>query len=551
MMSRSGDRRHDPRPFVLVAAGLAAVSTFLSTSRGIGLTPDSANYFAAGGNLVDGLGLTTFDGTPLTMFPPGIPFLVAAGRLVHLDPATTLRIVNVVLAAAVVAIGYLLTTHYLRRGRAQLLVVVLLTINVALLDLFKMALSEGMFVVVCVAFIAAAERFVSLDAEERRRPDPIVDETVTDSASSWRRYESPLLIALLVLLASAAFAVRYVGIILVPLCVVTVVYTRKHRSLHWYATRTIGLLLVLSVVPSLIMLRNHRADGTLLGPRSPSSDGLVGTVARFIAILGKWLLPDPTPVPVQAVAGLLFAVAIGYTIIRLVLERGLGESLRMSFGRPAILFTCVYSAYIVYAQVTVSFDRLNSRLLAPLVVPLIVLTTTVGDRIVDRVAVRVSARRHGLLVTRASVAVLTALVLYQTVTYMADVFTSGRLGVEYASDQWRNSELFERARSLDSSTPLYSNVPAGAWLLLDRQPIRQSPAKRARRSTVELTMDEEFLVEIACNNGYLVWSDLGQSSHLFSPEELGEHVRVRPVTRATDGTIFRLSPLDDEDGTDC
>ena len=92
----------------------AAVVTLVATVRGPALSVDSASYLSAGLNLAAGRGLITFNATTLTMFPPGLPAVIAFGDWIGLSPAMTVRILNATAFAATVWLGFALLRRHVR-----------------------------------------------------------------------------------------------------------------------------------------------------------------------------------------------------------------------------------------------------------------------------------------------------------------------------------------------------------------------------------------------------------------------------------------------------
>ncbi|UCG42169.1 MAG: hypothetical protein JSU73_09840 [candidate division WOR-3 bacterium] len=84
----------------------------LATARGIGLMPDSADFFSAAENLLSGSGLVVSGagGTsrPLTLWPPLYPFLLAGGGLVGLTLIETSRwLAALLFAGTILSSGWL------------------------------------------------------------------------------------------------------------------------------------------------------------------------------------------------------------------------------------------------------------------------------------------------------------------------------------------------------------------------------------------------------------------------------------------------------------
>lgn len=509
----------------VVSAAVAALVTLLATARGPGLTPDSINYFSAGLSLASGDGLITFNGATLVQFPPGLPALLALAAEVGVGPDTASRVFNAVAYAATVVIASVLLRRHVRSTKLVCGAVILVAVDVTLLGIAQMAWTESLFVLVSVAFVLALERLCSAV-----RP------------AAW--------IVAAAVLVWMGFLLRYAGIALLPAGAIAVLLGRQRQGWRHAFGVAFAFGVVSLVAPLAWMARNLAVHGTLLGSRSPSPDDLVTTVQRFVAILGRWIVPSPVPVVIQAVCGAAFVVAVAAAFVWIVAN----PVRRRAFGQggatdaddtrdlrsllPLVCIVVVYSGYIIAAQLTAAFDPINSRLLSPLFVPLVVLVAVGLER--GRAVVPAAARRT---TTTAVSVVLVVLLIAQAGLAVRLTWISGRDGVGYSTAQWQDSELAGLAEGVPRTAHLYSNVPAGLWSVLRRGPLHRAPEKHQRRSPIPIPMSEEFLRTVRCDTTFLAWSDHGEGDFLFTPEELAEYVQLEVIAEAADGTLYRLTPL--------
>jgi hypothetical protein len=78
-------------------AALAGALVLFATRRyGINISPDSTYYLAAARGVVRGAGVVGLNGAPLSLFPPGLPWVLAGAAAVG-DPVTVARWFNAVL----------------------------------------------------------------------------------------------------------------------------------------------------------------------------------------------------------------------------------------------------------------------------------------------------------------------------------------------------------------------------------------------------------------------------------------------------------------------
>ncbi len=518
-VENSENRPHTERIVGVTAAIFAGVATLLATAQGAGLGADSVNYFSAGLNLAAGNGLRTFNGTQLTMFPPGLPAIIAAGDLIGLSSQSSIRILNSLSMTATVWLGFTLLRRHVRSRGVVILTTVLLAVSVTLLGLASMALTECIFVLICLALILVLEELIAA----RGRPLALV--------------------APAALLVWAGIMFRYAGIALIPAGAIAILFGRRSKGWTGALQLTLTFCVLSLVAPVLWMLRNHKVSGNYLGPRAPSPDGPVITLQRFVATLGRWVLPKPTPIPLQAAAGVALigtCLLIAAWVLLSPQRRANLQSLlpgRYSLA-PLLCLVAVYSCYLGAAQLSIAFDPIGSRLMSPIYVPLVVLLATAFDRLTE-----VLGEDHRRRVRRIATVVFAVFLVGQSVVSLTDARRSGSEGTEYAATSWKSSEFIAAVRDLPADADLYSNVPAGIWAVLQREPIRRSPEKSQRRGTANIAISKEFLTRVQCNYAYLAWSQDAVGDYLYTPDELGQYVNLEVISTPEGGTVYRVLPL--------
>lgn len=486
----------------------AGVVTALVVRGGLGLGPDGVTYVSTGINLAAGRGLRGSDGAVLTMFPPGLPLLVALGDLVGASPSLTLGTVNVCSVVAVGLLVHLLVVDRCRSAIVGLGAVAVAVFGVPVLTVTRMAWSEPPFLVVVLAVL------VVLDRRER-------------FARPW------MVVGALAGLVWLAFAVKYSALALIPVVAVAL-------ALEPPRVRLVGSFVVAAMsAPALWMLRNHGVDGMWTGERPPSIDGVSETVRRLGFVIGGWLVPDPAPGRVKTAAYLGLAVivviAAGWSVARLGVAR-VGAMVRPV--APLVVFVGVYGAYLVVTQLSTAIDPLDTRLASPLWAPLVVLAAVALDGSLARTGDGVLVRRCvGVVATLLLVVQLGAFVREATSSTLADI----RDGVRSPA----SSELVAGVAALPAGTTLYSNGDRGLWEALRGTPaadlvVQGSPRRTPYRSDLRLPVPASFL-DSACRRPYLAWFDMADF-HL-DPDELADHVSLTTVDTFADGTIYRIGPL--------
>lgn len=498
-----------------ILAAVPFIATLVSTAQGPGLSPDSVNYLSTGLNLADGQGLTTYSGETLTVFPPGLPAVIAAGELLGLGADWTVRLLNAVSFSAIVVLGAVLLARHIADRRLVIGATAFIAVSVALLAVSSMAWTEAPFIVVTLAFILLLERAL---AEPAR----------------WRW------VVVCALLVWVAFVLRYAGVSLVAVGGATLL-VGLWRGNRVVALRNAVAFGVLAVVGPLVwMLRNRSVDETLMGPRYPSTDTPAQVGYRIVRTVGEWLAPVPVPGPLLGLIGFGLLGGLVGSIIVVWRRRGGEQQTPFSvYLLPTAVFGLGYTAYLVLAQLTTAFDGINSRLLSPIFVPLVVAVAVA----IDRLAALTSERLR-----RAVAVVLIGVVAVQAIAFVNDAVEAGRNGRGYARSAWQQSELADAVAELPDGVAIYASQPDGIWAATGRELVQMSPQLRALSSSDELVeISAEFLSAAACGEAYLAWFDSNGRRYLRTPEQLAEVVTLTPVAESDDGTLYRLGPLGEPD----
>lgn len=515
------------RQLAAVAAGsaaVAAVAVLVATRHGPGLSPDSAAYLSAGLNLAGGRGIESFRGDPVTAFPPGLSVVVAVGHGLGLGVGWTVRLFNAATVAGMVVLAHLLLRRHVRDRLLVALATVLIALSTPVLFVAQMAWSELAFLTICLAMVLVLERVL-----------------VAPRAWRWLVCAAGL--------AALGFLFRYAGVTLIALGLVTVAAATWRLGWRRAGAAMTAYVLAAGILPVAWMLRNRAADGTLMGPRFPSSDGGVVTIKRFVTTVGGWAAPDPIPRSLDGPVGLLVLLLLvaGSALVLRSRWSTPDDSVPPASGAasptgsaasllPLVAFVVIYAGYVIAAQLATAIDPIDTRLLSPLYVPLVILGAIVLD------AVAVEGRVGRVAVPRLAVALALAAIVVQGQLFVRTARASAVHGNGYATPAWQSSALAATVGRLPADVDIYSNGSDALWAVLQRQPLLQSPAKGLPRSDVRQDLPPEFLVDVGCQPSYLAWFDTIDRPYLFAPDELRNYVRLRRVSADADGTLYRIEP---------
>jgi Dolichyl-phosphate-mannose-protein mannosyltransferase len=489
---------------LLVVVATAAV--IVGTRHGPGATPDSATYASVAENLGAGRGLTTFDGSELTLFPPGLPIAVAAGRLIGLGPPDAARVVNALAMVATVVMAAALMRRTLARWRVQLVGVALVTIAPPLLLVSVMFWSDMPFVALTLGFLMA------LDAARR-------DGTHLAAAGAG-------------VLAGVAFLFRYPGLVLVGFGMVTLAL----GALRSGSRRRTGVLATyagIAVLPVAVWFSHNLANGALLSAvsgspledRTASGIGLAANLWQAIQTVGSWLAPR------GSVVALVIVVGVGAWLA------GRSHPERAAAGSSSVAllmwFSVTYLAFIVLGASLTKVDVIDDRLLAPVVVPLLVVLLVSVESLLAKTSDR------SRLVGAALIAALLVWTLYPAGTWLSRLETATD-GVGFAAERWQESETVAALAVLSGGAPVYSNWPDAVYYVGGVQPVAFGPSDGAGVA--------DLVDEARCTGGVWYAQLFYDRPTLMDPAELGPQLQLQVHDRENDGLVYRVLPASSSGG---
>jgi hypothetical protein len=490
--------------------GLAMLLALVATWKGPGLSNDSVTYLSAGVNIAESHGMTRLDERPLTVFPPGVPVIAAAGEAVGLGVESTARLLSVVCFGAMVALGNVLLRRVLRDRRAVLAVTALLALSPALLAIFDMAWSEPPFIVVSLVFLLVLSRIW-----ERRAVDAV--ELVSLAVLCW-----------------LGFLFRYVGVSLIIVGAVTLVLALRPLDRR-VLSRILAFGALAVSVPIVWMLRNHAADGTYLGPRSPSTDSLWDVTRWTAAVIGKWIMvwPDMSE-GALALVGLAAVVLISVAVARMEWPHE---------GPAAAALTCccifipIYVGWLTISSLATAINPTNSRFLSPIFVPLVVVASCAATRRVGR--------SDRVLWRNVLVGLVAVGLIGFTFVSVRDARDAAADGIGKNADAVVKGDLAAAAARTVAASPeavIYSNNPNALWSATGMQPIYFAPRDRGKRGRKIEGQLEAFAEQVACTSmpTYLAFYLVTDDSYL-GLREIREAVEVRQVAATSGGVLFQIS----------
>ena len=496
----------------LAVLGFAAVGVarvLIATARyGVGQTSwDAVWYLDVARNLQSGHGLVFHGGEPLVTWPPLYPVLLAVvGAVTRLDPEAFAHVVNAATFAVVVCLsGYLLWSGTKRSTTYTMLGTAAVLLSVPLAEVYSMAWSEGLFVLLILLHFLFADRYC--------RNSGLV----------------PLI--LMTLAVSFACVTRYIGVALLPAGVLTILLvsraSARQRVVHAVAFAALSCLPL-----GLWLVRNHNLTGTFFGGRNPASTKLLGdmllcaktVLAWFFSGLGSVLLPA------AGIAGLV-AAAIVAGRRRETVSPAEGNWLRSSL--PSLLFLFFYSVVLLVTSSMTNYDPIGDRLLSPVFIPLVLIVVGALSSLASSAKLMPSVMLRwfstGLLIAWL------CFPLVRVVRATAYKFEDGAGG--YSTRAWHNSETIAFARQVlpQSTLPVYSNGPDVLWAIA--RVYANFPPYRAKVQPAELEGRWPPEQEAA----FVQFENITWRPYLLSIEELSQAADVERIARFADGSVLLVT----------
>ncbi len=498
------------RPGVLRAAAFAVPAlaapllVVLSTRRdGLNLSPDSVAYLAAADGLADGAGVVGLDGGPLSLYAPGLPWVLAlpAAHGVAVGAAYVLNLLT--LAALVLGLGYWLD-RFVRRSVA-VAAAGAATVTAPLLSVHAWLWSEPLYILVTAGFLAVLVRL--------RTAGPRPTRWVVGAG----------------LLAATATLVRYGGVSVLPIAAVVLL----SLPVPWRErVRTAAVFAVAYAVPvGAWLARNAWLTDELAGERVSSATSSAVVLEDGVRTLARWLTPESLPP-----AGRLWAcglLAAGVVVLGVAARRDRSAGPRGVV--LAVLAGHVATAFLVLFVLTAraNVNDLGPRLLSPLLVPLVALLAVAADLVLDRVPRPGRALCAALMVVAVGWCALPATV--------RQVSAAGAEAASFTRGRWQAEETQVLVAAVPAGSSVVSNSPWGVYYLTGRA-VGESPRVRYHASELAPPGDaDELVAAVRAGPTYLVWFARSDPGYHDTPEHLAGRFGLTAVERSPAGVVYRVT----------
>ena len=475
------------RPLLVLPSLAGLVAVIAASAKGLYVSPDAVFYVGTARNWLDGRGFTPPPGLPpLEHFPPLFTVVLAALGKVGLDPLDGARAVNALAFAGIVLLVGVVVLARTGSVPAALVAGVLSAAAVDLLTYSASALSEPLFILLCLGGLVVLATFLD-------RP-------------------SPALLLAAGALVGAAFLTRYVGIALLVAGVAALVWRR-----HWAAAGVFGVVAMTPVAAWLVWAGGRAASDRTVTLHMFGADYL----GQAVRPLSRWLVPWPGP-PVGFVLAIL-VLAAGFLLVRRF------PASRDGNGSPSFVLVAFAVAYLFVLManrvLTDATGRLDARFLAPLHVVAILLVVP-------------ALWRRRLPVS--ALALAGVLVVGQVVDAVA--WTAGGLTDDSVQRRGYTAAALQRSPLMGHiGEPLYTNA-VDAVLFVTGRVSAPIPVKHDYLTGRPNPGYAEQLAAIRATGGYVAYFDAITFRRSFLPSraELEAALPLEVVLTDDVGTLYRI-----------
>ena len=491
----------------VVVASIAGL--LVATVRyGMGLTPDSVVYITGARSLSTGAGYTA-NGHAITDFAPGYSWMLSLAEHAGIHAVDAARALSVAALVATILLGYTVLCRHVRSESVRVGATVSIGCSAVLLEIYEKVLSEHLFIPVLLLFVLVAEEVLS--GPHRRAS-----------------------VGAMVVLAWAAFYLRYAGVVLAAVGALVVLVAAWRRGRGSAFARAVAFVVAALSVPLIWMIRNAQAGSGPLGPRAGASASVFTNISRAANEVSTWLATDAPPAVLRRLVFVVVVAAVVAGVVALA-RRDRGFTHDEPSLLPLAAHVAIYVVYLVASASVVAFAAINTRLMVPVFVPTVVLAAWLVERL--------RAVMPNASLRRTITAVALAWVGLNIVWFAARSIDSAQHGAGgYASARWHDSALMRDVRHLDFSIPTFSNdVPAiGLFTGLQARP---AVARTRFQSDQQTGALPDFVRLVGCRGKVrLVWFVPNPRPYMYDPAQLRSRVRLKAVIRRPDGVIYDVSP---------
>jgi hypothetical protein len=504
---------------------IPAMLTARIGALGLGISQDSVSYVAAARSFGESGQFLTFTGEPLTLFPPGLSFVLGMAEAVGWSATSAAVLLNVLCGALLILATYALARRALGSAWAALAAAAFVSMSSTTIHVLAMVWSEPLFSVLVLAVLLLLSGAISRGAVSVR------------------------VVVLVAVAVSAATLVRYIGFVLIPVAGLGAWLAMRagRASARW---RTVVVIMLASSLGLLTAVaRNLSLGSGALGERYPAARSLQGAISDTVLQLGSYVAPPEST---------MLTIEAGVVVVVLLITGAWLALVRRNAQVTLIAgYVAVYWAAMLWSQATTRLDSATDRLAFPVFAPMVILVifavVAVADAIVDHArrffAESPSPRlrsngpttaRVGAWVVIGALAVSAlGLSLLHGVRFVGST-DEERLSLASASSL--ASPLAQAVRDLPGAPGLASNDPWRMYWVAGRGPVLPLPPDPAEWPAERVARDLALLqTRVADGSVTYVAVFKGGQASLSVADLAAEGLVLTPEATFADGTLYRVA----------
>ena len=481
-----------------------AVLVVIGTAAGPGASPDSASYVAAADNLARYGQLFSWEGHPISRFPPGYPVLLAAFGVLGVTSGEAAVLLNAVSAAALVLLTYLVGYLALGSRRSGIACATLVSCSAAVPQAFTWIWSEPAFCVLVMCALWALGKAVG-----------------TSGNWTW------LLVAAGFVATATLF--RFAGVFLIPVVSFAALLSDTITITRQRAIRALVAGLLACTGLALATARNAINGFAPLGERYPGGRSVVDIIEQSLTVTGTYINPFSDG-----------GTAIGIGLAQMVLVLlGSAIVLRTHAKLAMVIFAAVtaYWLLLVWSEVTTPIDRVSVRLTVPIFAPAVIGTVFSLQWIARGIARVFSSKagsRVGMAIVIATTAACLALNMAAGTKFAA---TIGSQSQGYNRSEFAASPLATAVDDDVCQAGVASSNPWLAYWVSDCIGIVPIPP----RSRGAASMAERAVLTSGLRAGTIRYLAFFKDRPSLGPADIRKlGIRVERVAKFRDGELYRV-----------
>jgi 4-amino-4-deoxy-L-arabinose transferase-like glycosyltransferase len=508
-------------PWLLIVIALMGfLFQAFATQRGIGVSNDSVGFIWAARNLDRGHGIVWEDGrgafTPVVLWPPLYPSLLAAIGFSGVDPLDAARWLNGVWFAGIILVAG--ATLYAYSGRNAWLAgfgAVLILVSPVMILIHAMAWSDPQALFFGFLGIYLLARYLD-------------------------NFKRPYLLASAVSVG-LAFLSRYPGAAFIGAACLGLCFLGQRR----WARRISDAILfgaISCLGTALWLVRNVHAGGSSTGRAVSVHPVTEKPFGPILYVLSRWLVPDSRPEltlwhdPVRMANLLLVAAGLALACFLALRRKTVSVPEENAPGRLRFLPHLLIGYVICYGLVlAVSLSFLDastvpdSRILSPLYAAFLLLSLCAMNWLLP-------ALKGRKALATAVVLMCVAFGLFYSISALRWAGRAARQGEGFQSRAWQTSEIIGEIKKLPPEAAIYTNNPLPVYIVAGRVSCKVPD----KFNLITMKPNERYSAEIAEMSERL--EKHGGVFAYFKGEDLASHPSEDEIKAALPGALVLQEP---------